>query len=306
MPDLPWRVARRALAGERLRPFDDDVRASVLRLVRRFRQFDGRRNDEPFAGFYPGRPLLLGHRGSMAHAPENTLGAFCLAIDQGGDGWELDTQLSGDDVPMVLHDDTLDRTTTGKGLPGSFDAAALRRLDAGTWYDARFADERVPTLDEALAAAPDGKVVNVEIKGPTPRGRHLEHAVVEVIRRHVPRVRVVVSSFHPQQLWRVRRVDASIPTGLLVDPGDPWPLRTLWPAAFVLPDALHPPSSIVDQALVVAAHRAGLRVHVWAVRDLVDAMRLLSIGVDGLIVDDVQATRQVFEGAFPSAYGGAP
>lgn len=296
------RIVRKALAAERLKPFDDDVRAGVLRLVRAVKRLRRGDAEEALAAFYPGRPLVFGHRGAMARAPENTIGAFRAALDDGGDGFELDTQLAADDVAIVLHDDTLDRTTTGRGTPLDQPSSALRALDAGTWFGAEWRDERVPTLDEALAAAPDGKVVNIEIKGPSPSRRPLERVVVDAIRRHVPRIRVVVSSFHPQQLFLVRRLDPSIPLGLLVDPNDLWPLRTLWPAAVVLPEALHPPSSIVDQELVAAAHKAGMRLHVWAVRDDADAERLLGLGVDGLIVDDVKATRAVMERRFPLAY----
>jgi glycerophosphoryl diester phosphodiesterase len=259
------------------------ARRGALHIVRAVRRF------APAARFDVDGPLILGHRGAMARAPENTLGAFRAAIDDGGDGWELDTQLADDGVPIVLHDDVLDRTTTGKGTPLGYASSALRALDAGTWFGPAWSSERVPTLDEALACAPDGKVVNVEIKGPTPRGRPLERAVVDVVRRHVPRIRVIVSSFHPPQLFFVRRVDPTIPLGLLIDPDAPWPVRTLWPAAVVLPEALHPPSSLVDAAFVRAAHKAGLRVHVWAVKSDDDARRLLALGVDGLIVDDVAA-----------------
>lgn len=271
------------------------ARRGALRVVRALRRV------APVATFDAPRPLILGHRGAMARAPENTLGAFRAALDDGGDGFELDTQLAADGVPIVLHDDTLDRTTTGRGLPSRLSSTALGALDAGTWYGARWSAERVPTLDEALACAPDGKVVNVEIKGPTPRKQPLERAVVGVIRRHVPRLRVIVSSFHPRQLVRVRLLDPSLPLGLLVDPDAPLAVRTYWPAALVAPEALHPPSSLVDEETVRAAHRAGVRVHVWAVRSDDDAERLLALGVDGLIVDDVKAARAVAVSAGRSA-----
>jgi glycerophosphoryl diester phosphodiesterase len=240
------------------------------------------------------RPLLLGHRGAMARAPENTLGAFRAALDDGGDGFELDTQLTGDGVPIVLHDDTLDRTTNLTGLPVRHAADELDDVDAGSWFTG-WGAEKVPRLHEALACLPDGGVCNVELKGPTPESLGLERRVLDVIRAHTPRVHVIISSFHPAQLLEVRRLDPAMPIGLLVDNTAVLPLRTAWAAPLLMPDAVHPPSPMVDDAFVVAAHKAGLRVHVWAVAGAADAQRLLSLGVDGLIVDDVLDTRAVLD-----------
>ncbi len=235
-----------------------------------------------------GRPLLLGHRGAMVRAPENTLGAFQAALDDGAHGVELDTTLSGDSVPVVLHDDTLDRTTSVQGKPSDFDADELALVDAGTWFSG-WSSEKVPRLDEALAMMPDGAVVNVELKGPTPDWVGLEKRVVEVIRRHTPRVKVIVSSFHPAQLLEVRRLEPSLPIAVLLWPQAVLPLRTAWSVPLLAADAVHPPSEIVDRAFMDAARSAGLRVNVWAVRSVADGQRLLDLGVDGLIVDDVAA-----------------
>ncbi len=239
------------------------------------------------------RPLVLGHRGASARAPENTLGAFAAAFADGGDGVELDVQLSADAVPVVLHDDTLDRTTTLRGPPIRHEARELDDADAGSWFPG-WRREKVPRLAEVLAAMPPFAVVNVELKGPTPRVLGLERRVVDVLRAF-PHVDVVVSSFHPAQLLEVRALAPTVPLALLWHEHSLLPLRTGWAAPFVRPEALHPQSSLVDGALVAAAHRAGMRVHVWGVKDDADAARLLSLGVDGLIVDDVGATRAVLD-----------
>ncbi len=240
-----------------------------------------------------GLPILLGHRGAMARAPENTLGAFQAALDDGAHGVELDTTLAGDSVPVVLHDDTLDRTTGIMGKPSDFDADELRGLDAGSWFSG-WGVESVPRLDEALAMMPDGAVVNVELKGPTPSWAGLEKRVVDVIRAHVPRVKVLVSSFHPAQLLEVRRIEPSLPIGVLLWPQATLALRTAWQVPLLAPDAVHPPSAIVDRGFMDAARASGLRVHVWAVGGTADAQRLLDLGVDGLIVDDVAAHAPLF------------
>ncbi|OGQ13990.1 MAG: hypothetical protein A2138_17565 [Deltaproteobacteria bacterium RBG_16_71_12] len=237
------------------------------------------------------RPLVLGHRGASARAPENTLGAFAAALDDGGDGVELDVQLTADAVPVALHDGTLDRTTDLAGSPIRHEARELDHADAGSWFRG-WGREKVPRLAEVLASVPARTVVNVELKGPTPRVLGLERRVVEVIGAF-PDVGVLVSSFHPAQLLEVRALAPALPLALLWHEHSLLPLRTGWAAPFLRPEALHPQSSLVDGALVAAAHRAGMRVNVWGVRDDADAERLFTLGVDGLIVDDVRATRAV-------------
>lgn len=242
------------------------------------------------------RPLLLGHRGASARAPENTLGAFAAALADGGDGVELDVQLTADGVPVVLHDDTLNRTTNLRGSPVRHEARELDQADAGSWFSG-WGREKVPRLAEVLAAMPRGGVVNVELKGPTPRGLGLERRVVDVVSAFSD-VDVVISSFHPAQLLEVRALAPAVPLALLWHEGSLLPLRTGWVAPFLRPEAIHPQRSLVDGALVAAAHRAGIRVHVWDVHTLAQAEHLLDMGVDGLIVDDVAEMRRAFTRRF--------
>ncbi len=234
-------------------------------------------------------PLILGHRGAMARAPENTLGAFEAAIVDGAHGVELDTTLSGDSVPIVLHDDTLDRTTNVNGKPTDYDADELGAIDAAADFPGWHRREKVPRLDEVFRAMPDGAVVNVELKGPSAPWVGLEREVTDVIARHTPRVSVIVSSFHPAQLLEVRRRAPQLPLAVLLWPESLLPLRTGLAVPLLGADAVHPPSSMVDARFMAAAKDAGLRVNAWRVVDDDDAARLIDLGVDGLIVDDVRA-----------------
>ncbi|MDP2344849.1 MAG: glycerophosphodiester phosphodiesterase family protein [Deltaproteobacteria bacterium] len=242
--------------------------------------------------YIDGRPLLIGHRGAMARAPENTLGAFQAALDDGARGVELDVTLSGDSVPIVLHDDTLDRTTNIFGKPSDFDVDELAGLDAGSWFPG-WGPEIIPSLWQVFEMMPEGAVVNVELKGPTPAYVGLERRVVDVIRAW-PRVHVIVSSFHPAQLLEVRRIAPELPIGLLVAEQSFLPSRTAWTAPLLMPDAIHPPAGMVDREFVEGCRAAGLRVHVWSVRSTEEAARLLDLGVDGLIVDDVAGMSVLF------------
>lgn len=107
---------------------------------------------------------VIAHRGASAYAPENTLSSFGLAIDQGADWFELDCTLSSDGEIIVIHDDTVDRTTNGTGAVVELTFEQLRKLDAGSWKDARFAGEKLPTLDESLNLGARRSGVYVEIK----------------------------------------------------------------------------------------------------------------------------------------------
>jgi glycerophosphoryl diester phosphodiesterase len=233
-------------------------------------------------------PMVWGHRGAKARAPENTLGAFAAAITDGACGVELDVQLSQDRVPVVLHDDTLDRTTELKGAPWRFSAAELGAADAAGWFGLLWSKpEHVPTLDAVFRAMPDDSVVNVELKGPSPAHQQLERSVLDVIERHHTRVHVIVSSFHPAQLLEVRRLWPSLPIGLLLDDSAIFPLRVGMAARALRPDAIHPPASLVDERLVRRCREQGVAVHVWGIRNEPTLLRMLHHGVDALIVDDV-------------------
>jgi glycerophosphoryl diester phosphodiesterase len=285
-------------------PLDGLFRQAALQAVAARRAADPslpRAAKRALDAFYvDGQPLLLGHRGAMARAPENTLGAFRAALADGADGVELDVTLSGDSVPVVIHDDTVDRTTNVMGKPSDFDADELAAVDAGSWFDPAWRSEGVPRLAEVFTMMPHdmrghavGAVVNVELKGPSPAYVGLERRVVDIIRR-AGHLRIIVSSFHPAQLLEVRRLAPELPIALLVDHKSILPARTAWTAPLLMPDAIHPPAAIVDRAFMMGARAAGLRVHVWSVKSNAEAQRLLDLGVDGLIVDDVAATAPLF------------
>ena len=109
-------------------------------------------------------PLVIAHRGASMYAPENTLAAFELAIEMGADAIELDTMLTADGIPIVIHDHSLDRTTDGIGSVSSKTVAELKLLDAGSAFDIRFAGERIPTLEEVFSAVGKKIMINVELK----------------------------------------------------------------------------------------------------------------------------------------------
>jgi glycerophosphoryl diester phosphodiesterase len=251
------------------------------------------------------QPRVIAHRGSSAHAPENTLAAFTLAAGQGADAIELDVDLTRDGHVVVMHDAAIDRTTDGRGRVADLTLDEIRRVDAGAWKDAVFAGERVPLLEEVFEAVGQRVLINVEIKGMSPRGTGLEAKMAALIEKHGLIDRVIISSFNPFALRRVKRANPHLACGLLYAPGLPIFLRDAWLAPLIPGlNAHHPHHSQVNQAVVGQFHARGLAVNVWTVNQTGIARAMIQAGVDGLIGDDPVLLRETLElpaGAFDTA-----
>lgn len=230
-------------------------------------------------------PLVLGHRGASFDAPENTLAAFELARRQGADGIELDTTLSRDGVPVVIHDLTLDNTTNGTGPVRDLDLRALKALDAGSHFDVEFKGERIPTLDEALETAGPDMTINIELKTSSWRADGLEQAVLRVIRHHGASSQVIVSSFNPVALRRFRALAPEIPIGYLYSPDEPPYLRYGWLMLGVPHQARHPYHAMIDARYMMWARRHGYRVNTWTVDDPDRIRELRDLGVHAIITN---------------------
>jgi len=242
---------------------------------------------------YRGRRLLLGHRGAAAEAPANTVASFRRALEVGADGVELDVHLTRDRQVVVIHDETVDSVTGASGRVREMTLAEIQALDAGSYRGAAFAGERIPSLEEALDALGTQALVNIELKGTSLAADGLERQVVRIVRARHMAGRVIVSSFNPIRLWRLRWLAPEIPRGMLHGPDTPIFVRQLWFLPLVQPDALHPQNTLVDEAYMRRARRWGVRVNVWTVDDPAEAHRLLALGVDGLITNDPRTLREV-------------
>jgi len=230
-------------------------------------------------------PLNLAHRGARRVAPENTIPAFLKAIALGADGVELDVQLSRDGEMVVIHNFTLDKTTSGSGPVAARTLAELRTLDAGAWFGPAWAGTSIPTLAEVFDALPADTSVNIELKDEGVLSRGLERATADFIAARGLYERVVASSFNPLVLSRLRRLDARIPIGLLYSPDMPVGLRHGQLARWLRTDALHPHFTQLRRPQVDAAHALGRAINTWTVNDP-EAMRvLIEWGVDGIITD---------------------
>ena len=242
------------------------------------------------------RVLNLGHRGASHDAPQNTLAAFRLANAYGADGYELDAQLSKDGALVVIHDFTVDKTTDGSGRVSSFTLDELKRLDAGSKFCPEFAGERIPTLAEVFDVRQAHTIVNIELKTASPRDSGLEDATIRLVRERKLEDRVIVSSFNPFSLLRVRRRAPELRIGLLYAPDLPLYLRRAWFRFVLRPDALHPRYQMVNARYMEWAQKRGCDVNVWTVDDPEDMKRLAGLGVNAIITNRPDVARDALVG----------
>jgi glycerophosphoryl diester phosphodiesterase len=230
-------------------------------------------------------PLLVGHRGAAALAPENTLAGFRAAAAAGVTGVEFDVRLSADGVPFVIHDATLDRTTDGKGPIAALSAAQLAAFDAGAWFAPRFKGERLPTLEAAIGVLTDlGLAANIELKSEGDGARPLAAAVVAVIARAWPADRAppLLSSFDTGCVAACRDLAPAVPRAFLVEAPD----RAALAAARRLDCmAIHANHRRLNEKLTTMVKNEGWRCAAYTVDDPARAKRLLAWGVDSIITN---------------------
>jgi glycerophosphoryl diester phosphodiesterase len=242
------------------------------------------------------QPLIIAHRGSSAYAPENTLAAFQLAAEQGADAIELDVDLTRDGHAIIMHDVTIDRTTDGSGAVSALTLEEIRRVDAGSWKGAAFKGERVPLLDEVFTAMGRRVLINVEVKSMSLRSNGVEAKVAALVQLHDLFGRVIISSFNPFALRRLKHIEPRLACGLLYAPDLPIYLRCAWLAPLIPHlDARHPHHSQVNQSLVAKWHARGQRVNVWTVNDAATLRAMARVEVDGIIGDDPMLMRRLLE-----------
>jgi glycerophosphoryl diester phosphodiesterase len=230
-------------------------------------------------------PFWIAHRGAGKLAPENTLAAFRLGASHGYTAFECDVKLSADGVPFLLHDDTLDRTTSVTGPAASRSWSELSRLDAGSWHSAAYAGE-APASFEALAAfcVANGYALDLEIK-PSPgtdgeTGRAVGQCVRQLWRGTPP----LLSSFKTQALVGARETAPDLHRALLLD--------SLWPGCMEMAASLDCVAIITKHDLMSAdllrqIHSAGHRALVYTVNDPARAGALIALGIDGIVTDAV-------------------
>ncbi len=237
-------------------------------------------------------PIIFAHRGASAHAPENTIPSFELALVQGADAIELDAKLTADGQIVVLHDATVDRTTEGAGRLAQKNLADLRSLDAGSFFSEQFRGVQIPTLEEVFEAVGKRIFINVELTNYAAPRDALVEKVCTLVKKHALEKSVIFSSFLPSNLRQAERFLPEVPRGLLALGG--W--MGTWARSFGFSfgeyAALHPYLTDVNAQQVSRVHRLKRRIHVWTVNQPEDIERLNAWGVDGIFTDDPQLALQ--------------
>jgi glycerophosphoryl diester phosphodiesterase len=252
--------------------------------------------------------LCIAHRGASSLAPENTLAAARKALTVGADLWELDVSVTADGELVVLHDDSLARTTNVQALYpqrspwliSTFTLAEVQTLEASSWFgesdpfgtiaggqvspaeQAAYRGEPIPTLAEALRFTRDYNwQVNVEIKALIPPLEKFPvvERVVALIESLKLVDRVLLSSFEHAFMQQAKRLNPAIAVAALIDKGE------AWPAEWNQYDAVHPYAGTVDSAQIQAARRAGVAVNPWTVNHPAEMQRLSEAGVTGIFTD---------------------
>lgn len=227
---------------------------------------------------------VVAHRGSSSVAPQNTLAAFEAAARAGAHAVELDVQLTSDGHVVVIHDETLDATTSGSGWLQDTPLAAVRDLDAGAWFAPAYAGQRVPLLDEVVELLGRHPSVDLlcEVKGEWTAEQAAR--VTGPLRAAGLADRVVVQSFWPTTVAALRDADPTLRRGLLLAGVDD---ATLELCASLDVTMANPHGLLLQQdpTLVTRLHDAGLRVAVWTLNEPEHWAQAVALGVDEIITD---------------------
>jgi len=223
--------------------------------------------------------LIIAHRGASSYAPENTMAAFDLALQMGASHLELDVHLTRDDHLVVIHDDTVDRTTNGTGPVADQTLAALQTLDAGAWFGETCAGARIPTLAEVLVRYQGRAHLHIELKGHT---AHLPQRTVDLVRAHGMAQHVTFTSFQHTHLQTMRAYAPELPTG--------WLVGEISDAVIAQAHALGctqlcPRAPLVTPEIVQRLHAERFRVRAWGLANDALMRQVVEAGADGMTVN---------------------
>jgi glycerophosphoryl diester phosphodiesterase len=264
-------------------------------------------------------PLIIGHRGAAAVAPENTIAAFQRAIRDGADGVEFDVRLSGDGAPVVIHDQTLRRTGLSGGAIAKLTASELRQIDAGSWFNRahpklardEYIGQHLPSLDGVIQLFASGGgpftsaklYVEMKTDGAQMMAGALASAVVRSILAQNFADRVVVLSFDLCAITEIKRLSSVVRTGALFKPSLAHPLGSIRKELGLLQAAnrgideiaLH--HRLVTKGTIALANQYTLPVVVWTLNELKRMARMRALGIHAVITDDPARMKAALDSA---------
>jgi glycerophosphoryl diester phosphodiesterase len=237
---------------------------------------------------------IWGHRGAYGHAPENTLKAFELALEMGADGVEFDVQMTKDGELVVIHDETIERTSNGTGEVSNFTLVELKRFNFNKRGLVEPLQMEIPTLREVLGLfAKTALVLNIELKTGIKSYPGIEARTIAAVREFGLGERVIYSSFNHYSVQRVKELEPQARVGLLFGFGH---LCTAAAAQALGAEALHPDYRCLSHPGFVADCRArGIKIHAWTLneeRDIIDAHRL---GIDAMVTNYPDRARMLLD-----------
>ncbi|MCA1009594.1 glycerophosphodiester phosphodiesterase [Halobacillus halophilus] len=227
--------------------------------------------------------LIYAHRGASSLAPENTMAAFELARSAQAEGIETDIQLTKDQIPVLIHDENLRRTTNGTGFVQDYTYTELRLLDAGSWFSPEFSDCYIVTLDEFLRWFKEQPMfLNAELKTNVIEYKDIERIVYEALKKYNVVERTVISSFNSDTLIRMKQINPSIKTAFLTSTK----MINLPDYAKSLgADALHVKHRLLDKKLVKSCQKEKLNLRVYTVNRPSHMKKCYQLGIDGIFTD---------------------
>ena len=240
------------------------------------------------------RPLIIAHRGASAYAPENTMAAFKTALEMGADGIEFDVALTRDNEVVVIHDETVQRTTNGIGKVCEFTLEELQLLDAGKYFDKQFSGERIPALETVFEVFGKKLLINVEIKNFQSPFDKLPVKVARMVTQFGLEEHVIISSFNPVALIKAGKQSRDIPLAILTFGSIPSPVR-FGIEKVIRHHAIHPHGGLVSKKWLVNRQSKGCRINVWTVNRPEEIREFVDIGVDGIITDCPDLAREVID-----------
>ena len=225
--------------------------------------------------------LNIAHRGYSGAYPENTMPAFEAAVEAGADGIEFYVQFTKDGALVIMHDETVDRTTDGHGFVKDHTLAELKSLDASAAFKGRYGIVRVPTLEEYLESVKDlDFLTNIELKTGVFEYDGIEKAVTDLVRRYRLQERVIISSFNHYSVLRAHAAAPEIRCGFLTES---WILNAGAYTRSHWVDCWHPHWASVTEETAAELKANGIMINVWTVNEPAEALRLRSLGADAVI-----------------------
>ena len=236
------------------------------------------------------------HRGFSGKYPENTMLAFEKAVEAGAEGIELDVQLTKDGEIVIIHDETIDRTTDGKGFVADYTYAELKKFDASYVYTGKMGFNKIPTLREYFEFVKDKNIVtNIELKTGINEYFGIEKKVWDLIKEYNLAEKIIISSFNHYSVLRMKKIAPEIKCGFL---SETWIIDGGKYTKSYGIECYHPHFAMITDETAKEMKENGIEINTWTVNDENTMKDLISKGVDILIGNYPDLTKKVIEGIY--------